>query len=469
MSSAQLKVTDIASAVSGSKNLDGETLARRILSEWKGDGDVAATSAAYQLGQLVVGNMLPYDRAKGILEGGAAVRLVSEKHYSTVHESFQTGRASLTSRAELIERLAPANDNGRFSITWFDEVNESVAKEEIVQGVLGAGEFSLFVAKPGTAKSVLLADIGCHIAAGMDWHGHKVRQGLVIFFAAERKLLTERRIAAWRKVHGVSRIPFVVVGGKLDLTTGLIDAQALATTIRTLEEKSGHKCVLIILDTVTRTFGAGDQHQSRDMQKYVQSVDELSRATTAHIAAIHHSPWSDDRGKGAIDLDGAVDVSFVVNVKGSGPAKIFTLSCTGANDGEEGPVTAFRLESVELGTDANGRPTTAPVVVQSEVSTYDGSNLKGNSAKAFESLEQAIANHGQCPPDGSAGFPDGVTTVSREEWRERFYSDTRAKQPAILETTLRSRFNRAIDELVDREKRVAAVGDRFWLTVASVA
>jgi RecA-family ATPase len=153
----------------------------------------------------------------------------------------------------------------------------------------------LFVAKPGMGKSVLVGDIGLHIAAGMEWHGKKVKQGLVVFFAAERKRLTERRVAAWRKKHNVTNIPFVVVGGKLDLTSGLIDAKTLAATIKALEEKSGHRCVLIILDRVTRTFGPGDQHQSRDMQRYVQSIDELHRATTAHIAAIHHSPWSDDR------------------------------------------------------------------------------------------------------------------------------------------------------------------------------
>src|ERR1700724_169042 len=119
----------------------------------------------------------------------------------------------------------------RFQITRFDDVNQSVAKEYVVQGMIGAGEFSLFVAKPGTAKSVLVGDIGCHIAAGMEWHGRKVKQGLVVFFAAERKKLTERRVAAWRKKHGVTNIPFAVVGGKLDMTTGLIDAKALAKTI----------------------------------------------------------------------------------------------------------------------------------------------------------------------------------------------------------------------------------------------
>jgi AAA domain len=121
-------------------------------------------------------------------------------------------------------------------------VDQSAAKEEILQGVLGAGEFSLFVAKPGTAKSVLVGDIGCHIAAGMDWHGRKVKEGLVVFYTAERKRLTERRVAAWRKKHGVTNIPFVLVGGKLDMTTGLIDAKTLAMT--RAGRKSGHKCVL---------------------------------------------------------------------------------------------------------------------------------------------------------------------------------------------------------------------------------
>src|SRR4030081_493865 len=94
----------------------------------------------------------------------------------------------------------------RFQVTWFDDVDQSTAKEEILQGVLGAGEFSLFVAKPGTAKSVLVGDIGCHIAAGVEWHGRKVKQGLVVFFAAERKKITERRVAAWGKKHGVANI-----------------------------------------------------------------------------------------------------------------------------------------------------------------------------------------------------------------------------------------------------------------------
>jgi hypothetical protein len=156
-------------------------------------------------------------------------------------------------------------------------------------------------------------------------------------------------------------------------------------------------------------------------------------------------------------------VSFVVNVKGSGLAKVFTLTCTGANDGEEGPVTSFRLESVPLGTDTDGKITTAPVVVQAAVITSDGSNLKSNAAKAMDALEQAIEEHGVCPPDGSVGFPDGVATVTRDQWREQFYADAKAKQPATPDNTLKQRFTRATAELIEAE-RVAVTGDRCWIS-----
>jgi hypothetical protein len=285
------------------KNSIGETYARKVLSEWKGNHVADACIAATQIGLIHSSSLLGYERAKQLLRQDFNSRKVDDVNWSVVNEAFQNGRSAVISPTELKNRFSfvVANDNkpkspsgfaafqnmiegragtavqdaianrskDRFQITWFDDVDQSAAKEEILQGVLGAGEFSLFVAKPGTAKSVLVGDIGCHIAAGLEWHGRKVKQGLVVFFAAERKKLTERRVAAWRKKHGMSGIPFVVIGGKLDLTTGLIDAKALATTIKKLEEKSGKECVLIILDTVTRTFGPGDQHQSRDMQRYV--------------------------------------------------------------------------------------------------------------------------------------------------------------------------------------------------------
>jgi AAA domain-containing protein len=466
--------------VAGPKESPGEDYVRTVLSHWTGSHVADACIAATNLGLIHSGGALGYYRVRDILLEEFELRKVDDVNWSVVDQAFQNGRSAVISTNELKDRFsrAHANDNNtkplqlpnqvkadlkpRFQVTWFDDVDKTPAKEHVLKDVIGAGEFSLWVAKPGTAKSVLLCDIGCHIAAGRDWHGRKVQRGLVVFFAAERKSLTERRIAAWRKHHGVFGIPFAVVGGKLDMTSGLIDARALAATVKACEEKSGIPCRLVILDTVTRTFGPGDQNSSKDMTRFVQAVDQLTLATGAHVAAIHHSGWAGDRGKGAVDLDGAVDVSYGVGVVGKGPTKVFTLECTGANDGEEGVITSFRLDSVQLGMDADGNVTDAPVVVQVDGTKHDGSNLKGNTGKALDSLKRAIQEHGETPPDGSPGFPDGVVTVGREEWRLEFYRAARAEEADIKDDALKRRFNRAVLDLTTT-KQIEMMGEWFWL------
>ena len=70
---------------------------------------------------------------------------------------------------------------------------------------------------------------------------------------------------------------------------------------------------------MTRTFGSGDQNSSKDMQRFVQSADEPTVATGAHVAAIHHSSRVGERDGGAVDLDGAVDVSYGIRFAGNCP------------------------------------------------------------------------------------------------------------------------------------------------------
>ena len=53
-------------------------------------------------------------------------------------------------------------------------------------------------------------------------------------------------------------------------------------------------------------------------------------------------------------------------------------------------------------------------------------------------------------------------TVSRDEWRDQFYADTKVKEPAIMDDTLRTRFNRAIGELV-KSQQIGTLGKWFWL------
>ncbi|WP_245265975.1 MULTISPECIES: AAA family ATPase [Bradyrhizobium] len=223
------------------------------------------------------------------------------------------------------------------------------------------------------------------------------------------------------------------------------------STVRAGNMSRPSGCVMVIVDTLTRTFGPGDQHQSRDMGRYVQSIDVLSRATGAHVVIIHHSPWSDDRGKGAIDLDGAIDVSFGIKATGSGAAKQYTFECTGANDGQDGVITHFKLESVTLGIGQDGDETSAPIVVQ-----IDGQKPPKVAEAALSSLSRAIEARGE--PSSEAP----TMVVHPNVWREQYYADCRTTEPDAKEDTLSKRFRRAEAEL-KRDGKIVLYRDLYGL------
>ncbi|WMT91001.1 AAA family ATPase [Pelagibacterium sp. H642] len=357
----------------------------------------------------------------------------------------------------------PANDNEplseskrreRFELTWFDNIENSKPKKTFIKGVFGENEFSYIVGKPGTGKSVITTDMACHVAAGMDWHGRRVKQGLVVYLAAERKDLTERRMLAFRKRHGVKDVPLLVVGGRIDLTGNLNDARTLAKLINQAAEACEMPCVWIIIDTLTRTFGGGDQNATKDMSAFVQSCDEILNLTKAHVTVIHHTGWSTDRAKGSIDLDGAVDASFIVNkIDGK-----YVLACDGTNDGEAGVVTHFRMESVEVGVDEDGEPTTAPVVVQ--VDDKPKKLTTGKSVHVLEALSHAIEKDGIEP--AGHHFPDDILAVTEEQWRAAYYEHPKASEN---EDTRVKQFSRGRTQLLERE-RVGNIGNWYWLNEA---
>ena len=337
-------------------------------------------------------------------EFGAATVVRAGAFASTIRTP-DGGNLVVTNSNLKVTRLA-ANDNKpsapqqreRFTVDWFSDIDEDMPKEEILKGVFGEGEYTMVSGKPGSGKSVISTDMACHVAAGMEWHGRAVKQGLVVYIAAERKALTKRRMRAFKKRHGVDDIPLMVLGGMLDFTSGLADAKAVIAVIKAAEAVCGHKCVWIIVDTLTRTFGPGDQNTSKDMTKFVLACDTVREGVAgSHLTVIHHTGWAGDRGKGAIDLDGAVDASFLVKKEGRG----YIFECDGTNDGEEGVITHFRMEGVQVG-EKDGEPTMAPVVVPTDGPAESPANgllkkIKGNAATALEILRRLTVDGNALP------------------------------------------------------------------------
>jgi hypothetical protein len=154
---------------------------------------------------------------------------------------------------------------------------------------------------------------------------------------------------------------------------------------------------------------------------------------------------------------------IVVTATGTGSAKQFTFACTGSNDGEEGMITTFKLEGIPLGTDDEGNETSAPVVIEAEVTK----KRKNYNDMALDSLEHAIEQHGIRVPAGSPGFPDGTMAVSPDVWRARYFADCRDLDENVTDDAISRRYRRAVNDLIERNK-VGRMGEWNWIVPPEV-
>ncbi|OCJ25344.1 hypothetical protein A6U88_02405 [Agrobacterium sp. B131/95] len=297
----------------------------------------------------------------------------------------------------------------RFKPAFLDDLTGANAvKDWVIEDVIAASEFTTISGLPSAGKSIITIDMAAHVAAGMPWNGKKVKQGLVIFFAGERREVTERRMIAFRQHHDVSAVPLMVLAGQVKLGDTPRDAEDIAEAARQYARALGVPCVWIIIDTLSRTFGNGDQNASKDMNRYVNECEYIRDRTGAAISVIHHTTWAGERGKGAVDLDGAVDASFLV--KEVGGTRV--LECDGSNDGEAGVVSCYELETKEIGVDANGKVTTAPIVKQLPIVKSRSAPTAGSSITKYKAVMDAIHD-----------TVDTNNHVPLSLARERYYKD----------------------------------------------
>lgn len=351
-----------------------------------------------------------------------------------------------------------------FPFKFVTQIDPAARKEWLVRGMFGAGEFSIVYGDPGSGKSVLAADLAFHVAAGLDWHGRAVRPGAVLFVAAERAKLTERRLAALVMKYDRPEARLVILGEHYDFFSQKNDALRLADTALHVGQMTSADPVLIVIDTVARVIPGADENHSRDIGRFVENVDIIVRETGAHVMCIHHAGKDKTKGmRGSTALLGAADTTLFVEKLEIDR----TATVDKSNDEGEGESITFALESFELFVDPEtAETTTAPIVVQSNCKE----NRKSKNAKdkisagdksVLDCLHRAIDDRGTTPPFDSK-LPDSVKRVVAEEhWRELVYKHTGPSDEE--QSAKRMRFNRGVTNLIERHL-VGRNGEWVWPT-----
>jgi hypothetical protein len=201
----------------------------------------------------------------------------------------------------------------RIQLLDIDEIEDLAPPTWLVDGILTDNGLSVLWGRSGAMKSFVALDIGLCIATGAPWHGHKVKHGPVVYLAAEGSHGLGRRAVGWRRTRGreLAKPLFKLIPQAVALTGDDLDAMTAA-----ILELPGPRPILIIIDTLARTFGSGDENKQADMNAYVSAADRLREATGASIMIIHHSGVHEEkRERGSNVLRGAADTVIKVSRK----------------------------------------------------------------------------------------------------------------------------------------------------------
>ena len=135
-------------------------------------------------------------------------------------------------------------------------------------------------------KTFIALDWALCISSGTPWHGRPVTQGPVLYIAGEGQRGIQKRIEAWKKANNVDDI------GEFYVSTGAINARdpAAATEIIKIVERVGVRPVAILIDTLARNFGGGDENSTQDMGELLDVCDRmLAQRLGATTVLVHHS------------------------------------------------------------------------------------------------------------------------------------------------------------------------------------
>jgi len=351
----------------------------------------------------------------------------------------------------------------RCALRPLSEIKPNLTCNYLIKGWLDRGAFSVVFGESNVGKSFFALDLALHIASRSKWYGHRVSGSSddvpnplpVIYIAGEGGRGIGNRIEAMRrerpKLIASSDTEFLLLPTSLDLC-GPTDADALIQVCTNLANKPA----LIVIDTLARSMGNGDENTAKDMGRFIANCDRLRERLGCHVMVIHHCGKDASKGaRGSSSLIAAVDTELrLTRVDG-----VVNVEQSKQRDMVANRTFSYRLRDVQLGVDTDGDPVTSAVIEQADP-VVKQTKLSGASLIAMQALDDALAHHGE--RKSSDVFPASRKVVSVERWRE--YCDRHSLSNGERTSAKRTAFGRAEDKL--RTSEMIRIVDNFvWRVI----
>lgn len=313
----------------------------------------------------------------------------------------------------------------RFTPIALDDVTVSAEPPWLIEGLLPARGLACVIGEPKCGKSFLTSDMLCTVAQGTLYAGRATLQGAVIYLTGEGVSGFKRRLVAMRQHRGIEGqgVPFFMIENVPDLGSEATDLpQLLAELDAFIAQRCPEGPRAIVLDTLARCMGEGDENSARDMGRFVNRCGTIERHFGCVVVVVHHVGKDPSRGgRGSNALNGAADVTMLVE-KGEAHS---TVTIEEMKDGREGQTWQFRLLSHVLERDFLDTSETTPEVstcvveIVSEPSTSKPAETKtkksprGVPGDLLKVIRRAIEEAGERNVE-SLAVPNNVRAVSRD-------------------------------------------------------
>lgn len=214
----------------------------------------------------------------------------------------------------------------------------------LIDGIIPMGGVVGLYGPPGTYKTFIAMDMALSVASGTPWQKRVTKKGFVAYIAAEGGTGITIRIAAWHNARKISENA-TSIGWLTEALPIYADSEDLSDVINRLSEEISHPPILIVIDTLARTFD-GNENEQEDMGRFIGGVDRLRKEFGSTVLIVHHTRLDGQRERGNTAFRGAADTMLAVGV-GDKKGDI-RLTCSKQKDAEEFAELAFRAKVITL-------------------------------------------------------------------------------------------------------------------------
>lgn len=267
----------------------------------------------------------------------------------------------------------------------------------LIKGYLPAQCVASIYGPSGSFKSFLAVSWACHIATGKPWNGCRVEHGAVLYVVGEGGVGVPRRIRAWAdEYNGGKDVPNIY---RVDMPVFMADPLQVAEleiAAEQVKQETGLPVRLIVIDTVARCFGSGNENLASDMGAFIAGCDMVKATTGATMVLVHHSGKNEENGaRGSSAFKAALDAEFLVKREGD-RAQSLILRATKMKDAEPPQDLAFDLKSRIVTFDDEGDEVTSLVVhdIGREPQDPEADGLSPTSKALFQAVKKAAGEDG---------------------------------------------------------------------------